>query len=238
MRLFSGYFFSFFKVVDIIIDRIISDRETYRKIVLIYPKIALNFFQKIRFFIYKHHQHPSYHRVLYFLCGSRRAGKFEFQIQIYFFLFVSYILSSFCFSLSELNWHHQKFALAKKIRLIFCFGSLLDKLLYKNGTKKCSRVVGRKKASTFFQLFFLFHLVTHGHIFSVKSRRPLNFYLFIYKKNILRHMICGIVDFDLAIGRHPKIFLALLKGQLISKAKFSFAPKTEQKYFCISALAL
>ena len=28
------------------------------------------------------------------------------------------------------------------------------------------------------------------------------------------------------------------KGQLISKAKFSFAPKTEQKYFCISALAL
>jgi hypothetical protein len=33
-------------------------------------------------------------------------------------------------------------------------------------------------------------------------------------------MICGRVDFDLAIGRHPKIFLALLKGQLISKAKF------------------
>jgi len=57
MRLFSGYFFSFFKVVDIIIDRIISDRETYRKIVLIYPKIAgsnraQSFSKNSVFFIY------------------------------------------------------------------------------------------------------------------------------------------------------------------------------------------
>ena len=31
--------------------------------------------------------------------------------------------------------------------------------------------------------------------------------------------------------------IMLTKGQLISKAKFSFEPKTERKYFCISALA-
>ena len=183
MRLFSGYFFFFLQ------SSRYNNRQNHQRSRDIQKnsshlsKNRAQFFSKNSvFFIYKHHQHPSYHRVLYFLCGSRRAGKFEFQIQIYFFLFVSYILSSFCFSLSELNWHHQKFALAKKIRLIFCFGSLLDKLLYKNGTKKCSRVVGRKKASTFLQLFFLFHLVTHGHIFSVKSRRPLNFYLCIYLK--------------------------------------------------------
>ena len=178
---FRGIFFSFFKVVDIIIDRIISDRETYRKIVLIYPKIALNFFQKIRFFSFINIISILHITESYIFCVDQGGQEnLNFKFRFTFFCFVSYILSSFCFSLSELNWHHQKFALAKKIRLIFCFGSLLDKLLYKNGTKKCSRVVGRKKASTFFQLFFLFHLVTHGHIFSVKSRRPLNFYLCIY----------------------------------------------------------
>ena len=53
-------------------------------------------------------------------------------------------------------------------------------------------------------------------------------------------MICGRVDFDLAIGRHPKIFLALLLKVSYSwkqNSKFSFEHKTEQKYFCIFALA-
>ena len=173
---FRGILF-FFKVVDIIIDRIISDRETYRKIVFIYPKIAgsnrAQSFSKNSVFSFINIISILHITESYIFCvdqGGRENLNFKFRFT--FFCFVSYILSSFCFSLSELNWHHQKFALAKKIRLIFCFGSLLDKLLYKNGTKKCSRVVGRKKASTFFQLFFLFHLVTHGHIFSSNQGVP------------------------------------------------------------------
>ena len=181
MRLFSGYFFFFLQ------SSRYNNRQNHQRSRDIQKnsshlsKNRTQFFSKNSVFSFINIISILHITESYIFCvdqGGRENLNFKFRFT--FFCFVSYILSSFCFSLSELNWHHQKFALAKKIRLIFCFGSLLDKLLYKNGTKKCSRVVGRKKASTFFQLFFLFHLVTHGHIFSVKSRRPLNFYLYIY----------------------------------------------------------
>jgi len=82
--IFGVFFFSFFKVVDIIIDRIISDRETYRKIVLIYPKIAgsnrAQSFSKNSVFSFITSSASFISQSLIFLCGSRRAGKFEFQI--------------------------------------------------------------------------------------------------------------------------------------------------------------
>ena len=55
------------------------------------------------------------------------AGKFEFQNWIY--------LGMFFIGWSELN-RHQKFEHTKKIGIFcFVFRSLLNKLMYKNGTK-------------------------------------------------------------------------------------------------------
>ena len=140
---FRGIFsFSFFKVVDIIIDRIISDRETYRKIVFIYPKIAgsnraQSFFKKFGF---------SFINIIsilhitesYIFVWIKEGGKIWISnLDLLFFCFL-YLLSSFCFSLSELNWH-QKFALAKKYDWFFvlevCWISYCTKMAQKNAVE-------------------------------------------------------------------------------------------------------
>ena len=61
-----------------------------------------------------------------------------------------------------------------------------------------------------------------------------------YASSIGNNTITGSTDLLQASYRkfHWKLIIgALRKGQFISKAKFSFEPKTERKYFCISALA-
>jgi hypothetical protein len=74
--------------------------------------------------------------------GGRENLNFKFRFT--FFLFLSYISSSFLFFFVGAKLASKEILAREKNMIFCCFGSLLDKLLYKNGTKKCSRVVGRK----------------------------------------------------------------------------------------------